>query len=144
MIFFMNKVIWQPRDLYQPSLDFDVDLDSDFAREMLGLKLSPGVLGQMKSLGLETASRFGFNYPEPYNFQENTGLITGFYIGKNGTWLSTSRDLLYELEHSPKSDKPLEYSSHNIDSTNEAYALMALFDRYVQYAGTLKELAERK
>ena len=46
---------------------------------------------------------------------------------------------LDDLTKYPKKDKPLRYGSHNVDSSNEAISLMALFDHWVSYSDTLRE-----
>jgi hypothetical protein len=127
-----DKTVWQPTALYQPGYEFGILLDPDLALRMLSTELDSRTKENLKKLGLETIVRMGYNYPEPYLFYGNSWLVQEFDIGNNGKWLS--------LDSSQRLDNiriPLKYSSHNVDTSKEAYALMALVDRWVEYFNLL-------
>ena len=134
----MNKIVWQPIHLYQPSFDFAVYLDRKFAEEMLSSKIQQERQENLNKLAIELVKRFGLNYTSPLSFYEDSCLVTQFYIGRNGTWLAiesfSEKDLINK-----NNKKLVEYHSHNVESSLEAYTLMALFDQWIEYADVLKK-----
>jgi len=136
-----NEIIWQPTAVYQPTYEFGILLDRKFAHEMLETTVSKEEQDSMNKLANETLKRKGEKWVNPLRFYENTGLVTNFYIGNNGTWLELERclNIKEDLDRNPDKKDPLEYCSHNVDSSREAIALMALVDQWVTYADVLKD-----
>jgi hypothetical protein len=134
----MNKIIWQPKNVYLPSYEFNISLDRTFAKEMLAAKIPREKQKRMNELALETLIRQGFNWPGPLTFYEDRGLVTQFYIGRNGVWLATNCENINSLFKKDE-NKHIKYYSHNVDNSSQAYALMALVDQWVEYSDVLKE-----
>lgn len=139
----MERIIWQPFSLYQPSFDFGIKLDRTFAKEMISTRIPQEAQRAMIDQARETAERFRFNYPEVLDFHEDTCLVAGFYIGNGGTWLTADKYDREKLMDDSQREKPLEYHSHNVDSSREAIALMALVDHWAEYSDILREQAVR-
>ena len=135
-----GKLIWQP-ELLIPQCGFKVFLDGEFAKEMLKHPLSGENQKRMNELGKEKAKKWRFDWAEPYNFFNNSCLIQQVYLGRNGLWLSTSCSGLEGLskEKDSKPSKPIEYDAHNVDIPENAYALMYLFNQWIEYTDILKE-----
>ena len=138
-----NKIIWQPFVLYQPYFDFGILLSRDFCREMLETKLSREIQIKTNNLCLEVSERFGFNYPEPVTFYEDTAFISQFYLGNNGVWLAIDQSNKRSLLEYPDEKELIKYSSHNVDNSKQAYALMALVDWWAEYADIIKSHSVR-
>ncbi|MBI2110005.1 hypothetical protein HYT58_02430 [Candidatus Woesearchaeota archaeon] len=134
----MDKIVWQPIALHQPSYEFGIILDETFAKEMVKTNLSQESQRRMNDLGTEVITRFGHNWTIPYIFHENTAFVSQFSLGVNGVWLAL--DNWYDLLKIPENKDPIKYSSHNVDTSSQAYSLMALVDFWVEYAETLKGL----
>ena len=132
----MEKTIWTPR-LYG-YCNFGVYLDRDFAKEMIQAKLSNKRQRRMNELANEELKRLRTNWSDPYTFHEASCFISQFYIGQNGVWLSTNHQTINDLINEKESSKPIEYSSHNVDFPSQAYILMRLFDKWIEYANVLK------
>lgn len=133
LLFGVEPLIWQPRGVYQPSYDFGILVDAEFARRMIvssvGLERGRG----MKEMALETIGRFGFSCANPLEFYKESALATQFSIGTGGTWLA-----IFQEDKAALLDGNLEghvrYDSHNVDAPKKAYALMALVDLWAEYA----------
>ncbi len=134
----MKRVIWQPFALYQPSCDFGIYLDRDFAQEMFDAKLDPGRQGQMQRNGYETLLRLGGINRTPYDFMEDTAFVRRFHLGGNGVWLSTETSLAEMIGKSHR-EGPIEFHSHNIDTLHQQRRLLALVDLWAEHAHLLIE-----
>jgi hypothetical protein len=131
-----KKLIWQPYSVYQPSYDFGILLDPAFAHEMFSAKLSPENRQRIQEFANEQIKERGYNPREPYYFHENTCLVRQFNIdGSAGKWLEI------EDQHGrePDFEDIIKYSSHNLDCPHDAYALMMLFDLWVEYSQIIKK-----
>jgi len=133
-----EKIVWQPTSIYQPTYEFGILLDRKFAREMLEVTLSEKYRNRLNEMANETLQRKGEKWVDPLRFYENTALVTNFYIGNNGTWLELENPLNVK-ENISQSNEPLVYTSHNVDSSREAIALMALVDQWVTYSDAFKD-----
>ena len=132
----MDKTIWTP--YLHGSCDFEVYLDRDFAREMIQSKVSNERQKRMNQLANEELKRLGTNWSTPYIFHEDSCFILEFHIGQNGVWLSTTHQTIDDLLNGKESSKPIEYDSHNVDVSSQAYVLMRLFDKCIEYADAFK------
>jgi hypothetical protein len=132
----MDKTIWTPR--FYGSCDFGVYLDRDFARDMIRSKIPNERQGRMNELANEELKRLGTNWSNPYTFYEDSCFISQFYIGQNGVCLSTNHQTIGDLLNGREFSKPIEYNSHNVDVPKQVYVLMLLFDKWIEYADTLK------
>ncbi len=129
-------LVWQPFAVYQGKYGFGIKLDRCFALEMIAAKVPKKLQDRMNVLGEELNQKIGYSYPSPYDFHKDTAFVSGFYLGSNGIWLALDDHLGAE----PLSeDRPLQYSSHNVDASRDAYALMALVDMWVEYSEVLKK-----
>ena len=135
----MERIVWQPVGIHQPSYNFDVWLDRKFAMEMLDTKISPETQRRMNQLGVEIATRFGYNSPVPYNFEEDTALVGEFHLGSSGLWLAMDRFARESLEKKIHPEKTIIYSSHNVDCSEDEHVLLALFDQWVVYSDVLRK-----
>ena len=139
-----KKIIWQP-ELVLTGCGFNVFLDKRFAKEMLDSPLSYENQRNMNELGAKDLKSLGIDWREPYAFQNNSCLIGQIYLGMNGVWLSTSPRDLNNLvkEKDLKGVRDIEYGSHNVDTPRNAYALMYLFSKWIEYADVLKGLDKK-
>jgi len=132
----MDKLIWQP--VFYSKYDFLVYLDTNFAKEMILSHTHINKQKRFNELMDEELKRLGVNWSNPCTFYGDSCFISQFYIGRNGVWLSTSHQTIDDLLKEKISSKCVEYNSHNVDVSNEAYALMFLFNKWVYYAEQLK------
>ena len=109
-------------------------------KEMFDAKLDPERERAFNNLADEMLKRrFDISWPESFQFHEDTAFVSGFYLGRNGLWLSTNYTNIESLEKGENKKDPIEYFAHNADIMKESYALMALVDMWVQYSESLKE-----
>lgn len=113
-------------------------LDRDFAEDMLASKIPFEAQKRMNQLSLETLISKGFNWHDPLIFHEDTALVTEFHLGNGGVWLSMDSSSRFSLLNQNDKKEPLKYHSHNARYSSHSYALMALVDRWVEYADLLK------
>ncbi|HIH10565.1 TPA: hypothetical protein HA241_00060 [Candidatus Woesearchaeota archaeon] len=135
----MTGIIWQPIALYQPGFNFDIVLDDRFAEEMIKTNLSQSVQERMNGLGTDLTTRLGHSWLSPFTFYESTAFVSQFSLGQNGVWLVVDN---YFKKEQLEDKKAVRYTTHNVDNSSQAYALMALVDLWVSYADTLKSLQE--
>ena len=125
-----NQIIWQPQKIYQPGYDFDILLDSEFAKEMFNSELSQENYQKMQELPKKL---MGFQKPEPYIFHKNTCFIRQINLNaEEGKWLYLD-DACGGAK--PNFDKPIKYSTHNFDYgtySSDIVTLMGLFDLWVE------------
>jgi hypothetical protein len=131
-----NKLVWQIENLAASNGPcFSVNLDKDFAIEMFNTKLSER---QHKILNDKALERFKINYSEPFQFEEGTAFVKGFYLGENGVWLhADSHNLNYLRKGNLKEN--IEYSTHNVDLRDQTHRLIGLFDMWVYYSDLIKD-----
>lgn len=129
-----KKVIWQPEGIYQPGHDFGVLLDRVFAIEMGNSEVFPSTQRRMNDQGDEIITELGHSWSNPYDFYKDSFLVTQFNLGGNGVRLALDRPVSHYLSKPKENDDPVKYCSHNVDTSSQAYALMALFDMWVQYS----------
>ncbi len=133
----MERTIWTPR--FYGEYDFEVYLDWDFAREMIQSRISTERQTKMNKLGDVELKRLGVNWLSPYTFHEDSRFITQFYIGQNGVWLATDHQTIDGLlNQEEESSNVIKYTSHNVDTPKQAYVLMMLFGKWVEYVDALK------
>ena len=112
-------------------------MDRDFVEAMLGARTDKSARDRLNEIGFEFIQRYGFGKRSPYGFDEETAFIREFSLGHDGKWLSldgcSGRNPL-EVYEPPK---PIMYSSHNIDNSSEAQALLGLVDIWVEYSNVL-------
>jgi len=131
----MEKTIWTP--CFSAKYDFAVSLNRDFAREMIQVEIPSERQQAMNNVGNEVLQGLGDDWRNPYTFYNNSCLVSQVYLGQNGVWLAT--DITpYELLKE-KSSKPIGYHSHNVDTSKQAYTLLALFGKWIEYADILKD-----
>ncbi len=131
----MNKLIWTPK-LYG-RCDFGVDLDWDFAREMIQARVPEEKQARMNALANEELKTLRTNWLDPYSFHEGSCFVKQIYLGQNGIWLSTNHQTIVHLIKGDKSE-PVRYNSHNVDTSHQAYVLMVLFDKWINYSDAFK------
>jgi len=127
----MDNLIWQPK--FCNAYDFKIYLEPEFALEMVQSRVNRDVQSRMNELADVDLKKFSINWQDPYLFHEETGLVTQICLGRNGVWLATKHQNITDLLNHT-SDKLIEYDSHNVDFMNEAYTLMFLFDKWINYA----------
>jgi len=131
----MNKLIWQPS--LTNRYDFVIYLDFGFALEMIRTQIPAERQRRLNEIANDEIKQMGNNWRDPYTFHKSSCFISQVYIGNNGVWLSSNHQEIDRLLRGRES-KPIEYYSHNVDSSKEAYILMALFDRWISLSDALK------
>lgn len=116
---------WHPE--YYGRTDFAIKLDGDFAVETYDMDADQS---RMNQLGNEVLDEHGINWKNPYNFKEDSFLVTSIHIGNNGKWVSTTDD--------PQGQE-MTYYTHNIDTATEALAIQHLFGKWAKSAEALLE-----
>ena len=134
-----DNIVWQPTHLHQPHHDFEILLSRPFAKEMLETTLTPEAQRQMNDLGTEVLKRFKASCSSPYIFHENTAFVRQFTLnGSKGTWLEL--DGQYGQAPDLSKPEPLKYTTKNMDSSFDTLGLLCLFEQWIYYSSTLKEL----
>ena len=136
----IDKIIWQP-SFPCDGWDFVVLLDRNFARDMAGLHITPENQRKINELANKELKRKGINWLNPYNFLEDSYLVTCFNIEGNGCWLSTSESDLTRLL-AAKENRPLKYETHNCRFQSQQSALQKIFDTWIRYADVVKGLSK--
>lgn len=134
----MEETIWTPR-LYG-KYNFGVNLDKDFARKAIQLRIPIEEETRMNKLANKELERLKVNCLNPYTFHEDSCLITQCYIGQNGVGLSLDYQIIENLLKDKIYSKVIEYDSHNVDTPSQAYVLMNLFEKWVEYTDALKSV----
>lgn len=134
----MDKAVWQPK--FTASKEFQVMLNEDFIHEVRDAEIPEdyggleGYRETIQSLGEDILEEEGQMHSRPYNFENNSALITGVHIGNNGTWLSKSRN-------SP-SREAVTYDSHNVDTSYEQMVLQKLFGEWTEKTAYILEQSD--
>jgi len=123
-------IIWQPGGLYQQGSDFNVRLDSKFAKKILVVDVGAERQRQIIRHARDMIKDRNVSYPEVFDFYKNTAFVCAFHIGNNGKWLSLERG----GGRMPDGGEKYIYHSHNVDSAFDAYTLMTLVDVWATYA----------
>lgn len=132
----MDKLIWTPS--FNIGYDFRIDLDWNFAREMVQSRIPAERQVRMNALANEELKRLGGNWSNPYSFYEDSCFVSQIYTGQNGVWLSTNHKIIDSLIKCEKSE-PIIYDSHNVDTSHQAHVLMVLFDKWIKYSRVIRE-----
>lgn len=136
-----DRIIWQPTHLSQGHHDFEILLDRGFVGEMLKIKLGENQR-RMNLLGERTAKYFKYKSSSPYIFEGNTAFVRQINLDAGrGSWLELEGQFGAIPDLSKK--EPLKYTTHNMDSTSDTLALLALFEAWIYYSNTLKEISVR-
>jgi len=137
MIVSADRIVWQPFGIYQERHDFGVYFDRRFIKEMIESHPKIDVLNAINKRGAELLRRRGHMWHNPYQFYEDSGLVTQFDLGENGTWLVVSETYgRSPLEVYPE-PKLIPYYSHNVDTPRQVESLLALVDMWTEYSEIL-------
>ena len=134
----MEETIWTPR-LYG-KYNFGINLDKDFARKIIQSRISTARQTWINELANNELKRLRTNWLDPYTFHKDSCLITQCYIGQNGVGLYIEYQIIDNLLKDKIYSKVIEYNSHNVDTPSQAYVLMNLFDKWVEYADAFKSV----
>jgi hypothetical protein len=132
----MEKAVWTPS--FSEKFDFAVYLDSGFAKEMIQSKVPFEKQKRMNRLAGEELKKLGIYWSDAYLFHKDSCFVSQFDIGQKGIWLATDCSTIERLLRSEESSGTIRYDSHNVDAIRDAYALMKLFDKWVDYSDILK------
>lgn len=135
----MDRIVWQPEDLYGERYGFTVSLDRAFASEMLSCKIDQSKQRRLNELANEFMKEKRRDWSSPYSFKENSCLLSVINIGSNGTWLEVDH---YAVRNIEKSKDPVKYHSHNVDNCHQRDVLLSLFDMWAKYADVIKGKSE--
>src|SRR3989344_6697382 len=133
----MEKTIWTPG--FSKGYDFKVYLDVGFAKEMMQSKIPYEMQSGLNKLGNDELKQFGVNWLIPYQFYKDSCFITQFDLGQNGVWLSVNNQTICDLLKEDKSQKIIEYHSHNVEYPKDAFVPLVLFSKWVEYKDILKQ-----
>lgn len=126
-------LIWQPVKISDPHHDFEILLNTEFARRMYEKTLTLKQQQRYNMLGEEFLKKYIGYQPSPYLFHENTAFVRQFSInGGNGQWLELE-GMFGELPNLYQKE-PLVYTSKEMDSITDAYAIWGLIDIWVKYS----------
>ena len=133
----MDKIVWTPHLYHGKGLE--IDLDRTFAKEMLKSKIFKEKQDRLNQIASEDLKKQGINWLKPYTFQGDSAFISKFYLGSNGVWLSAETIGLEDILKDNSSKKPIKYDTHNVDNKYQIYALMMLFDTWVEYSDVIRQ-----
>ena len=137
MIVSADRIVWQPFGIYQERHDFGVYFDRRFIKEMMKARPDSKILKNMNDRGTELLRRIGHTWSNPYQFYQDSALVTQFDLGENGTWLVVSETYgRSPLEVYPE-PKLIPYYSHNVDTPRQVESLLALVDMWTEYSEIL-------
>ncbi|MEK6906476.1 MAG: hypothetical protein AABW81_02550 [Nanoarchaeota archaeon] len=128
-----------PRKGIKDNFGFGMNLKKDFALRCKNRKLLSSEQQKFQDI-IKNQISIPLRYDElnPLDFFEDSLLVISFYLHRgNGLWLSAERSSIENLDEN--SDNNLLYSSHNVDSTREAYSLISVFERWVHYTKAFLE-----
>ncbi|MEX2017179.1 MAG: hypothetical protein WD876_01780 [Candidatus Pacearchaeota archaeon] len=133
-----KRLVWQPTDLYQTGHEFNIILDRKFAEEMLSVKINSQTRRRLDEVIKELNPK---NFNPHFQYYEDTAFVLQFNLGFGGNWLAVNgtygKNPLDVFD-----DFYIPYSSHNVDTSADAYSLMRLVDFWVEHADTIKELSK--
>lgn len=136
-----NTIIWQLKYLSQKCPDFDILFDRKFAGEMFKVKLGENQR-RMNQLGEDIAKYFKYVQLSPYIFEGDTAFVRQINLNAGeGKWLTLEGHFGAIPDFSKL--EPLQYKTNNLSTTSDTLVLLALFDRWIFYSDTLKEIAEK-
>ena len=130
----MKKVVWQPE--FYRGFEFKVWVGNDFAMEMLNTPFSGDEQRRINELATEKLKEIRINCPEPYSFYKNSAFIHHFNLGSDGRWLSTNNPSIERRIKNGGLPELVEYNSHNIDTSKQAFALLSLVSMWHYYSDT--------
>ena len=131
----MKDIVWQ--FVRNNDYEFKVLLDRDFAKIMVTAEISPDYQKRLNELATEELKRLGINWISPYTFHANSGFISQIYLGQNGVWLSANHQNIESILKNEKTSEPIEYYSHNVDTSKQAFGLMAMMALWVHYSDVI-------
>jgi len=135
-----DKIVWQPSlGNGRSGHEFSINLDREFAKEMIRTKMSDGTAKRLNQLANETLKEFGVNWLNPYTFEKDSCFLSQIYLGENGLWLSTNYRDIEDLSREDVPPKHVVYNSHNVDTSIQAYSLMRMFGMWIHYSDVLRE-----
>ncbi len=132
----MDKLLWTP-DLYG-TCDFGIHLNRDFAREMILSKILPEKQKRINELASEELKRLGISWISPYAFHQDSGFINRFYIGQDARLTANHQDIIDILQNKEPDKKTIIYNSYNVDNQSQAYALIKLFNMWIDFSDVIR------
>ncbi len=131
-----EKIIWQPKGIYQKGKDFRIILNHEFANEMINSRLSRKDYLSLQELPMET---MGVQIKEPYIFYKDTLFLKQINLrARDGKWLTLEN---FQGEEKSAFRNQLKYSTHNLDyrpSERDIEILLGLFDLWIEYSPIIK------
>ena len=132
-----REIVWQPFALFGKGNEFGILVQNEYAKKLVNQIIKPESQKKLNELAYNDLSKKGLENITPYTFYKDTALVIGFYLGREGRWL-TCDDTLGKNPLERYVDKPLKYSSHNIDYKEDAHMLLSLVDMWTYYAEYMK------
>ena len=132
-----DKPVWEALYLSQPHHDFDIALSRGFAKKMINISLTQKEQRQMNIRGAELLDRLGYTGSSPYQFHKDTAFVRHINLdGGRGTWLELEGQ--YGKTPDFSIEKPLTYTTHNMDCSSDTLGLLSLFEQWIYYSDVLK------
>jgi len=129
-----KEILWTP-EFYGGS-SFGITLRRDIAKSRLDAIASPEKISNLNRHVVKSLLfKEGFNWPNPYQFEKDSCLAVQMTVGDGGRWLDVSRNQIDRLK--TRGDRPLRFTSHNIDNPWDMGLAMRLFSIYVRYGSDL-------
>jgi len=130
---------------FRDRFNFTLYLDRNISKLIKGISIDEKIRKRFQEIGQEDLKNMGKKWYEPYLFHENSLLISQINIESDGRWLASSRDDILELDKEKPFNNFVRYNSHNIDTPEQAYALLALFTRWLDFTKcfTDKEVSKK-
>ena len=128
----MQNIIWEPSNLCLPGYDFCISLDADFSRDLLEERVDENCQHKINELGREImGSRGVIVGVEPYNFIKKTPFVHKIEISPGGFSLSLDNYSGEEVPFVP--ERPLIYSTSNVNSLFQQNILLSLFENWIDH-----------
>ena len=121
--------------------NFAIYLDKSLAKNLKQIQLDQQNRERFQEIAeQEVLQQLGMKWKSPYLFHESSLLVGQINIESDGRWLATTHGELSSLDDGRDLDNHITYNSHNIDTHKQAYALLACFTKWLDYAAVfLKE-----
>ena len=126
-----------PRINENNGFGFEVCLDLSYARKAKTTRLDEQIHNFLHDYGRQVAQNLGFTglgY-QPYDFDESSILVR-IFVSPTGSRLLAKPSDLSDLMRE-KTENNLEYYTHNVAGSDDAFLLLSLFTKWVEILDTL-------
>jgi len=130
-----------PLDFWeQGGYGFYIHLDRDFVRGTKQKTVEYELQERLQEIGKDKIVKILFPsrlIKPPYHFLDNSLLVRSIHVPGDNCEIGINYNQLESLDKENSSDNSIKFSPHNVDNRIQAYALLSLFIKWVDYAEML-------